>query len=133
MTLIIHSSICTVLWSYKQEKGYYVVQRPNCHAALKILLLLAGDIETCPGPTKCNNCSKIIRRNQTSTTCFDFKEELHLRCAIDEIKDGYERLYCKDCVYADKIPQDQSDIIRHMVNDINVFLKKRGLKIFHQI
>ena len=39
------SRTCATLWIYKLEKGFYLGQHPNCRAAFRILLLLAGDIE----------------------------------------------------------------------------------------
>ena len=49
------------IWEYKQEHGLRL--RPK--NGLKILLILAGDIELCPGPAiKCSNCLETIRKNQ---------------------------------------------------------------------
>ena len=44
-----------------------ITQQP--HVALKLLLLLAGDVELCPGP-KYNVCNKSICKNQNSGSCF---------------------------------------------------------------
>ena len=41
------TSISSSLWQYKQEHGINI----RASSALKILLILAGDIELCPGPS----------------------------------------------------------------------------------
>ena len=42
-----NSRICTSIWVYKQEKGAFVGHNSQNHAGFKLLLLLAGIIETC--------------------------------------------------------------------------------------
>ena len=54
------------LWNYKQVNRS-VVKKP---LSLWILLLLAGDVETCPGPGMiCFACNKRILRKQGSMEC----------------------------------------------------------------
>eukprot|EP00794_Sanderia_malayensis_P020782 gene20782-22810_t len=77
-------------------------------------------------------CNKTVRKNQTSATCFGCKDKFHLRCAIDILEDGCERLYCKDCLPADTETQTQFDDTRPVFDNLNEFLKTRGLKLFHQ-
>ena len=88
----------TSIWSYKQERG--ISLRPR--SALTILLILAGDIETCPGPClKCNCCSKTIRKNQAVGCCLicDNKHHMIMKCLLDVVDiQGKEKLYCPSCV-----------------------------------
>ena len=54
-----------------------------------MLLLLAGDIEVCPGATAritFYGFAKLIRINQTSGVCTNCLKQLHLKC----MKDLYE-------------------------------------------
>eukprot|EP00794_Sanderia_malayensis_P019777 gene19777-21713_t len=123
------SRTCATLWIYKLEKGFYLGQHPSCRASFRIFLLLAGDIETCPGPSlKCNMCNKTVRKNQTSATCFGCKDKFHLRCAIDVLEDGCERLYCKDCLPADTETQTQFDDTRPVFDNLNEFPENKRLK-----
>ena len=58
---VVNSHIVTSLWVYKNQRGSYFGS--NCHSGLKMLLLLAGDVELCPRPSrKCFTCSKTIRK-----------------------------------------------------------------------
>ena len=52
-------------WTRSFRRWHFVV--PNCYW----LILLAGDIETNPGPTKypCTACSKAVRNNQRGIFC----------------------------------------------------------------
>ena len=88
--------ITVSIWNYKQERGINL--RPI--SALMILLLLAGDIETCPGPClKCNSCQKTIRKNQTLGCCSTCGNQLHMNCLLDMTnRQGKEKLYCSTCV-----------------------------------
>lgn len=51
---------------------------PNCYW----LILLAGDVETNPGPTKhpCTACSKAVRSNQRGVFCNMCENWTHARC-----------------------------------------------------
>ena len=47
------------IWAYKQQTKLDMGCRP--HAVLTMLLLLCGDVETCPGPrVTCCSCNKLI-------------------------------------------------------------------------
>ena len=52
-----------------------------------LLLLLSGDIETCPGPVKltCLCCSKIIRKRQLIGICCICYNCCHLKCLNDKL------------------------------------------------
>ena len=61
------SFIYSSLWCYNLEKPIFVYKK-----YFLCILLLAGDIEVCPGPTgriTCYGCAKTIRKNQTSGVC----------------------------------------------------------------
>ena len=65
------SRIYATLWTLKQVGGLYVGQHPNRHMVLRIILILAGNIKTCPGPlSKCNICNKTFHRNHSSAADF---------------------------------------------------------------
>ena len=53
-------------WASSSRRRHFVV--PNCYW----LILLAGDVETNPGPTKypCTSCSKAVRNNRYVTRPF---------------------------------------------------------------
>ncbi|CAB3993279.1 Hypothetical predicted protein [Paramuricea clavata] len=59
------------LWNIR---AYFSIScRKQRVKAMIFLLLLCGDIETCPGPSNCCNCQKIIRSNQSNISCNDYK------------------------------------------------------------
>ena len=71
------------IWSYKQERG--ISLRPR--SALTILLILAGDIETCPGPClKYNCCSETIRKNQAVGCCSICDDKHHMKYLLSFVE-----------------------------------------------
>ena len=79
------------LWTYKQDRG--VTLGRSSHSGLYILLILAGDVEVCPGSgLKCFICSKTIRRNHSSECCSQCKRLSHLKCLKDKLLLGREIL-----------------------------------------
>ena len=121
------SFVYSSLWQYSQQ-NIFLVRRKYL---LNLLLLLSGDIHPCPGPARricCYSCSKTIRKNQSSGTCLNCKERLHLKCMKDSFRNGTESLYCSICFVQDPVNEDA-----HYSNPVlNSFTKKRGMKIFHQ-
>ena len=81
--------IISSLWICKSEKGICLSHK----RALSVLLILAGDVELCPGP-KCFVCAKIIRKNQRSTDCCNCGKALHLKCAFDKMVSDQDKFYC---------------------------------------
>ena len=76
----IETFICSSIWLYKESHGLRL--RPK--HGLKMLLILAGDVEICPGPTnKCCSCQKTIRKKQTQLSCDSCKGNFHYKCLID--------------------------------------------------
>ena len=96
--LDVHNShITSSLWVYKQERCIYFGQKS--YSGLSLLLILAGDVELCPGPSvKCVSCNKTIRKNQSSETCCLCESRCHLKCLVDAVDHGHEDLCCPDCV-----------------------------------
>ena len=96
-----------------------------------MLLLLAGDIEVCPGHTAritYYGCAKTIRKNQTSGVCTNCRERLHLKCMKDSYENGTELLFCSTCFV-----RDFDENTMHYSNPaLTNFVKKSGLKLFHQ-
>jgi hypothetical protein len=79
------------LWNIR---AYFSISyRKQRVKAMIFLLLLCGDIETCPGPSNCCNCQKIIRRNQSNINCNECERKFHLKC-FDE-SDGAG--VCSEC------------------------------------
>ena len=119
------------IWQYKQERGLFVSQ--DVAVPLRMLLILAGDIELCPGPNKatCKDCLKTIRRNQRQGECERCNSVLHLRCLIDSTKNHVENLICRGCVDMPmENPADDLSAVNY--GHLNDFLRCRGMKLLHQ-
>ena len=106
-----------------------------------MLLLLAGDVELCPGPSrKCFTCSKTMRKKQSSDSCFHCGKNCHIKCLVDRIEYGHERLACHSCLHRNNtttttaVHEESCDLstANGPFTDIRNFLQTRGLKIFHQ-
>ena len=64
----------------------------------KILLILVGDIELCPGSAmKCSSCLKTIQKNQMQSKCDTCKKTYHSKCIIDKLNDTIESYICTSC------------------------------------
>ena len=51
-----------------------------------MLLIVAGDIETCPGPKyTCPTCTKTIRKNQKYGCCDTCSSRCHMKCLEDKL------------------------------------------------
>ena len=122
--------ITASIWCYKQEHNLCL--RPK--SALTILLILAGDVELCPGRNgKCSTCQKTIRRNQCYGYCTTCKNKFHAKCLVDLVDEqGKEVLYCQDCHRNEDMLEIQGELIGPVYEKLNDFLQKRGLKVFHQ-
>ena len=122
--------LTTSIWSYKQERG--ISFRPR--SALTILLILAEDIETCPGPClKYNCCSKTIRKNQAVGCCSICDNKHHMKCLLDVVDiQGNEKFYCPSCVPTEDESANSNMNNTCIFEKLNDFLRNKGLKIFHQ-
>ena len=125
------SRMCACVWVEKQEMRIYLGHCKRHHVGLKILLLLAGDIEPCPRPCqKCTTCKMAIRKNQSCEKCYTCGQKFHLRCLVDQMTYGCKRVYCRSCV-VDKTNQSRCSNSRKQLPNITTFLRARGLKLFH--
>ena len=74
---------------------------------------------------------KPMKKNQNSEKCFVCGEKFHLKCLVDQIKYGCERVYCRVSVVDKQVnPDIQTE--DNIYTDIATFLHARGLKLFHQ-
>ena len=124
--------ICSLIWQFRQERGLFVRNR----YLVQMLLLLAGDVELCPGPKilTCCTCMKGIRKNQSRDLCTDCEQISHLKCLKDYNNNGAEKLLCEMCskVNDEVIYPDPEGNTQQCYSNLNIKLGKRGLKIFHQ-
>ena len=68
-------------------------------AALIIILLLAGDIESNPGPAKSNSCNGQIQNTAGTNSCVNCLRPIHLPCGF-QIPDRPD-MYCKVCFWTE--------------------------------
>ena len=112
--------------------GFFVSQR----YALKMLLILAGDIELCPGPGEviCMCCSKIIRKKQSQGSCGRCKKILHLKCLVDRFNNGVEKVVCPTCFDMPTTFEENctSSMNYNISGHLNDYLHGRGMKLLHQ-
>ncbi|CAB3977558.1 Hypothetical predicted protein [Paramuricea clavata] len=89
-SVIVHTGetfMYSSLWNIRAN--FSTRNREDRVKALSLLLILmCGDIETCPGPIRCSSCEKSIRRTQSSIKCNDCQREFHLKCFGESNKDG---------------------------------------------
>ena len=125
------SHITTSLWVYKQERVVYLGRMS--YSDLSLLLILAGDVELCPGPNiMCFRCNKTIRKNQSSEMCSHCESKCHLKCLVDVVDHGRGTLYCPACVNISGNQNNEPAIPNTLYDGVKTFLQARGLKIFHQ-
>ena len=133
------SFICSSLWVQRQSRGLQL--RPDGPTFIQLMLLLCGDVETCPGPSiKCCSCAKTVRKNQSRATCVHCRKTLHLKCLT---KDLNERC-CLSCLTKvnRNTPNEVTDIQNngngansntyYDLPELAELQKKPGLKILHQ-
>ena len=132
-----NSKIVTSVWVYMNERGIHLSR--NSHSDLTMLLLLAGDVELCPGPSsKCYIYRKTMRENQSLECCFHCGNKSHIKCLVDKNEFGRERLFChgclqsNNCTTADLEGSCKPSTAKGPFTDIKDFLQARGIKIFHQ-
>lgn len=113
------------LWITKPK---FIMKKRQSKSLIFLLLIISGDIESCPGPHTCTCCDKTIRKNQKSSFCYACKAVCHRKCTIDELINGKEYLFCSLCHFSDP----ERDTVDFLDSTLTKFLKIRGLKIFHQ-
>ncbi len=121
--------ISSSLWQFKQEFGLNL--KPKY--AMRILLILAGDIEICPGPrANCAGCFKVVRRCQGSKVCETCGELYHVKCLTDRFDGKMEKFYCSLChVNTEHDNRTDRNTSVPLYPQLNSYLQKRGLKVLH--
>lgn len=119
--------ICSSLWQIKQELGLNL--KPKY--AMRILLILAGDIELCPGPrANCAGCFKAVRRCQGSKVCETCGELYHVKCLTDRLEGTMEKFYCSVCNVGTEHDAETDCVTNVPLHlHLNSYLWNRGLKI----
>ena len=122
--------IYSSIWAYKQEHGLFVRKR----YIWRFLLLLSGDIELCPGPSRitCSCCSKTIRKNQSIGICSGCSQRFHLKCLHDKLVHNKEILHCNACYSTDsQTNEDMESGNAQTYEKLSCFVKQHGLKLLH--
>ena len=140
---LIESFIYSSLWVNKEVNLFWFRPKPRGVAA--VLLLMAGDIETCPGPVQrkvCFICNKTIRRNQRSSMRDGCNKTLHFKCLGEDLDSVNNGLKCSSCLQLrTRAPENITQTAGHPMVDsadepcfeeFQSYVKARGLKIFHQ-
>ena len=84
---------------------------------------------------KCEICSKGIRKRQTSSACHACGNMFHSQCLLDYFKDRSEKLFCKLCNTTEDTTKPTAlsqGVNVSIYQELNDFLKARGMKFFHQ-
>ena len=111
-------------WQYYREKGISL----NPNLSLRILLILSGDIEVCPGPrARCTKCEKCFRRNTDQRSCINCHLKHHERCL--SLVSGV--LTCETCLLLEKNNQNEIPTQRWLPELFDL-CKLPGLKLLHQ-
>lgn len=125
--------IYSSLWSYRRLSGTGL--RTSRTSLIQLLLLLSGDIETCPGPSdRCGLCLKGLKKNQSRMSCSQCHLKFHLKCFCSDDSGGK----CNSCLsnnndIQDGADQDQQEYVhRYDIPELSELVSKKGLKILHQ-
>ena len=68
-----------------------------------LCIILSGDIQLNPGPSKCNSCKKSLKSNSLILKCNDCNKSVHIKCAgisrheFDSIYRNLDTWHCSDC------------------------------------
>ena len=120
------------LWSYRRINGTGL--RTSRTSLLQLLLLLSGDVETCPGPVaKCGSCLKAVKKNQSRTSCSQCFLTFHLKC----FGSNDSEVLCSSCLFNNNTREEsdqnqQDDFHRYDIPELSELVSKKGLKILHQ-
>jgi len=110
------------LWVYKQTRTYKL--NLELRNATCLLLILAGDIELCPGPSVCGSCLKNISSKRQNVQCFGCKQFFHKKCINVENINITHTCYCSLCY----VNQDGGNVENQK---LDWFACNRGLKFLH--
>eukprot|EP00111_Clytia_hemisphaerica_P013088 TCONS_00038423-protein len=61
-------------------------------------ILLSGDVETNPGPSLCSLCSKTVRKNSKTVSCYRCQQKSHLSCVDPKKKASITEWMCQQCL-----------------------------------
>ena len=123
--------IYSSLWSYHRING--IGHRTSRTLLIQLLLLLSGDIETCPGLIdRCGSCLKALKKRQSRMVYSQCHLKFHLKCFCSDDSG----VICNSCLFnnntQDGADQDQQDAQRYVIPELSELLSKKGLKILHQ-
>ena len=108
--------------------------QPHEDSLIQLLLLLSGDIETCPGPMdRCGSCLKALKKTQSRMSCSQCHVKFHLKC----FRSDESGVICNSCLFnndtQDGAEKDQQqDVHQYDIPELNELISKKGLKILHQ-
>ena len=131
------SFIWSSLWVYQSANMVWI--RPKPRGVVTILLLMAGDIETCPGPTPRRislECNKMIKINQQSSTGVGCNQAL--QSDIEDPKTKSNCLKCCSCLQLrNQVNEQNTESKGGLMADacfqkFHSYVIARGLIIFHQ-
>ena len=107
------------IWQLQAERKLFVRKE----YLLRILLLLAGDIEICPGPRNpiCATCSSGIKKSQSCAVCSSCKIKSHRKCMKDQLGKNAEELYCQTCFIEMEADTESGVDTEHVPETINSF------------
>ena len=72
-----------------------------------------------------------MKINQSSEKCFACGQKFHLKCLVDQIEYGCERVSCRSCMVVKHV-HTYIQTAENIYTDITKFLQSRGLKLFNQ-
>ena len=128
------------LWQNRKSSGILLWPMRSAIERLIGLLLVCGDIESCPGPTiKCSSCAQTIWKNQSRIQCSQCNGKFHLKCFIvdDSGNKAVSYLFCLNNTM-NRTHENIADVkptrpnIQRELPELQELLSKRGLKILHQ-
>ena len=118
----------STLWLYKRNCVF--ARKTTPRNVMFLLLLVAEDIESCPGPKyTCSSCTKTVRKNQKYGSCDTCYTRCHMKCLTDILTDGKESMFCSICHIEE---YNEAENVSFINQDFCCFLTSRGLKIVHQ-
>ena len=111
-------------WEFYRGKGLSL----NPKFTLKILLILSGDIEVCPGPrARCIECEKCFRRNTDQRTCSGCSVKFHDKC-LNLVSGVFT---CNACT-PQRQPNHEANPMKRSLKELESLCRLPGLKMIHQ-
>ena len=117
------------LWSYRRINGTRL--RTSRTSLIQLLLILSGDIETCPGPSdRCGLYLEALKKNQSMMSCSQCYLKFHLKCFCSD-DSGVK---CNCCLFNNNNTQDgayqdqQKNVHRYDILNLAILSLKRALR-----